>query len=95
MINTALEPLYSRVFGYRERIYKYFQSSSLSVYFLFQDSIPVGVSLFLLRMLYIDWVPVFCWRIGFKCFGIKGPSIFVVRVILWLFKYILVDLVIP
>ena len=49
----------------------------------------------LLRMLYIDWVPVFCWRIGFKCFGIKGPSIFVVRVILWLFKYILVDLVIP
>ena len=24
MINTALEPLYSRVFSYRERIYKYF-----------------------------------------------------------------------
>ena len=63
--------------------------------FLFQDSIPVGVSLFLLRILYIDWVPVFWWRIGFKCFGIQGPSIFVVRVILWLFKYILVDLVIP
>ena len=93
MINTALEPLYSRVFSYRERIYKiFFQSSSLSVYFLFQDSIPVGVSLFLLRMLYKDWVPVFCWRIGL---GIEGPSIFVVRVILWLFKYILVDLVIP
>ena len=81
MINTALEPLYSRVFSYRKRIYKYFLPV-LIIKCIFQDSIPVGVSLFLLRMLYIDWVPVFCWRIGFKCFGIKGPSIFVVRVIL-------------
>ena len=58
MINTALEPLYSRVFGYRERIYKYFLPVLITKFiFLFQDSIPVGVSLFLLRMLYIDWVP--------------------------------------
>ena len=33
-----------------------FQFSLLSVYFLFQDSIPVGVSLFLLR--------IFVYRLG-------------------------------
>ena len=84
MINTALEPLYSRVFSYCERINKIFLPVLISkcIFFLFQDSIPVGVSQFLLRILYIDWVPCFCWRIGFNCFGIKGPFIFVARVTL-------------
>ena len=60
MINTAFEPLYGTVFSYQKRMYKdFFQSSLLSVYFLFQNSILVGVSLFLLRILHIDWVPDF------------------------------------
>ena len=88
MINTALEPLYGTVFSYRKRIYKdFFQSSLLSVYFLFQDSIPVGVSLFLLRIFAYRLGSRFCWRIGFNCFGIKGSFIFVVRVIYDFLKY--------
>ena len=59
-INAALAPLYSRVFSYRDRIYKYFLPVLITkcIFFLLQDSIPVGVSLFLLRILYIDWVLV-------------------------------------
>ena len=82
MINTALELLYSMLFSYRERIYKKFLPVLISkcIFFLFQNSIPV--SQFLLRILYIGWVPCFCWRISFKCLGIKGPSIVVLRVTL-------------
>ena len=83
MINTTLEPLNCRVYSYTERMYQYvFLSSILSVYFLFKNSIPVVVSLFLLSILYIDLVPVFCWRISLKWFDIKGPSVFEVRLIL-------------
>ena len=85
MINSALEPLYSRVFSFRERIYRYCLPVLITkdiFFFILRQHSSRCVSLFLLRMLYIDWVPIFCWRIDFKRFGIKGLSIFVARVIL-------------
>ena len=61
MFNTALEPLYRRVFSYHDRIHKDFLPVLVTkCIFLFQDSIPLGISLSLLRILYIDWVPFFC-----------------------------------
>ena len=44
--------------------YIFFQSLFVILYSLFQVTCPVGISLFLFKMLYMAWVPFFCCSMG-------------------------------